>query len=146
LEYLVYHRNRPLIRSVNWRNIAISLIDPATFGGFERNRLVTSIVAWSIIAQDKAMEKYAARSVKQQIDRILWEVWDPIGVNKISPARDEYSGYVNGVFQLLTSGVSDEEIAQHLLTIVHDRMELKAATVAEMQPTVTALRAVSLPS
>jgi hypothetical protein len=23
------------------------------------------------------MEKYAARTVKQQIDRILWEVWDP---------------------------------------------------------------------
>jgi hypothetical protein len=43
------------------------------------------------------MEKYAARSVKQQIDRILWEVWDPIGVNKISPAPDEYSGDVNGV-------------------------------------------------
>ena len=91
------------------------------------------------------MEKYAARSVKQQIDRILWEVWDPIGVNKIAP-RDEYSGYVNGVFQLLTSGASDEEIAQHLLTIVHDRMELKAAMVADMQPTVSALRAISLPS
>ena len=92
------------------------------------------------------MEKYIARSVKQQIDRILWEVWDPIGVNKISPASDEYSGYVNGVFQLLTSGASDEEIARHLLTIVHDRMELNAATLAQMQPTVTALRAISLPS
>jgi hypothetical protein len=95
---------------------------------------------------DNAMEKYAARSVKQQIDRILWEVWDPIGVNKISPARDEYSAYVNGVFQLLTSGASGEEIAQHLLTIVHDRMELKAATVADMRPTVTALRNIALPS
>ena len=92
------------------------------------------------------MEKYAARNVKQQIDHILWEVWDPIGVNKISPARDEYSGYVNGVFQLLTSGASDDEIAQHLLTIVHDRMELKGATVLDMQPTVTALRAIPLPS
>jgi hypothetical protein len=95
---------------------------------------------------DNAMVKYAARAVKQQIDRILWEVWDPIGVNKISPARDEYSGYVNGVFQLLTSGASDEEIAQHLLTIVHDRMELKAAAVADMRPTVTALRDIALPS
>ena len=94
--------------------------------------------------RDNAMEKYAARNVKQQIDRILWEVWDPIGVNQISPARDEYSGYVFVVFQLLTSGASVEEIAQHLLMIVNDRMELKAATVAEMQPTVTALRAISL--
>jgi hypothetical protein len=95
---------------------------------------------------ENAMEKYAGRSIKQQIDRILWEVWDPIGVNKISPARDEYSAYVNGVFQLLTSGASDEEIAQHLLTMVHDRMELKAATVADMRPTVKALRNIALPS
>jgi len=91
------------------------------------------------------MEKYAARSVKQQIDRVLWEVWDPIGVNwdpigKISPARDEYSGYLNGVLQLLTSAASDSRHRQHLLKIVHDRMELKAATVEDMQPTVTALR------
>ena len=92
------------------------------------------------------MQRYAASSVKQQIDRILWEVWDPIGVNKISPARDEYSGYVYGVFHLLTSGASDKEIAQHLLTIVHELMELKAATLADMQPTVSALRAISLPS
>lgn len=92
------------------------------------------------------MEKYAARDVKLQIDRILWEVWDPIGVNKISPARDEYTGYVNGVFQLLTSGASDEEISQHLLTIVHERMELRAATASDMQRTITALRTIALPS
>jgi hypothetical protein len=98
------------------------------------------------VDKTNAMEKYAARSVKQQIDRILWEVWDPIGVNKISPARDEYSGYVNGVFKLLTSGASDEEISQHLLTIVHDRMELRAATAADMQSAVTALRTIALPS
>ena len=92
------------------------------------------------------MEKYPARSIKQKIDHILWEVWDPIGLNRISPARDEYSGYVNEVFQLLTSGASDHELAQHLLKIVHDRMELKAATVEDMQTTVTALRAIPLPS
>jgi hypothetical protein len=92
------------------------------------------------------MEKYPARGIKQKIDRILWEVWDPIGLNRISPARDEYSGYVNEVFQLLTSGASDHELAQHLLKIVHDRMELKAATVEDMKPTVTALRAIPLPS
>lgn len=112
----------------------------------ECNRLLTSIVTWSILDRTNGMEKYAARSVKQQFDRILWEVWDPIGVNKISPARDEYSGYVNGVFQLLTSGCSDEEISRHLLTIVHERMELRATTVADMQPTVIALRTIALPS
>ena len=92
------------------------------------------------------MEKYAARSLKQQIDRILWEVWDPIGINKFPDARDEYSAYVNDVFQLLTSGASDHDIAQHLLKIVHDRMELRAATFEDMRPAVSALRAIPLPS
>lgn len=91
------------------------------------------------------MEKYAARKVKQEIDRILWEVWDPIGVNQISPARDEYSMYVNGVFELLTSGASDDAIARHLLGIVSARMELSGSTIDHMRPTVAALRAISLP-
>jgi hypothetical protein len=64
------------------------------------------------------MEKYAARAVKQDVDRILWEVWDPIGVNQYPDARDEYSSYVNGVFELLAGGASDDLIAQHLVAIV----------------------------
>jgi hypothetical protein len=57
------------------------------------------------------MEKYAARRVKQEIDCVLWEVWNPIGVNRILNARGEYAMYVNSVFELLTSGASDEAIA-----------------------------------
>jgi hypothetical protein len=92
------------------------------------------------------MEKYAARRVKQEIDRVLWEVWDPIGVNRIPNARGEYGMYVNGVFELLTSGASDESIADHLVTIATDRMELAGPTTAHMRPTVAALRAITLPS
>ena len=92
------------------------------------------------------MEKYAARRVKQEIDRVLWEVWDPIGVNRIPNARGEYGMYVNGVFEVLKSGASDEFIAEHLLTIATDRMELAGPTMAHMRPTVAALRAISLPS
>jgi hypothetical protein len=54
--------------------------------------------------------------------------------------------YVNGVFKLLKSVASDESIAEHLLTIATDRMELAGPTVAHMRPTVAALRAISLPS
>ena len=52
--------------------------------------------------------------------------------------------YVNGVFELL--GASDESIAEHLLTIATDRMELAGLTIAHMRSTVAALRATSLPS
>jgi hypothetical protein len=92
------------------------------------------------------MKKYAARAVKHNIDRILWEVWDPIGVNQMSEARDEYSRYVNDVFELLVNGASDNAIAQHLLEIAIKRMELTRATINQMRPTVVVLRAIDMPS
>jgi len=76
----------------------------------------------------------------------MWEVWDPIGVNQDPNARDEYSSYANGLFELLVNGVSDEAIAAHLLAIVVDRMALGGATVEQMRPTVEALREIRLPS
>lgn len=92
------------------------------------------------------MEKYAARRIKQEIERVLWEVWDPIGVNQFSDARDEYSSYVNEVFELLTSGASDESIAEHLLRIATQRMGLASPTLAHMRLTLAALRTITLPS
>jgi hypothetical protein len=53
---------------------------------------------------------------------------------------------VNGVFVLLTSGVSDESIAEHLLKIATETMELSYPTIAHMHPTVPALCAITLPS
>ena len=91
------------------------------------------------------MEKYAARAVKQDVDRILWEVWDPIGVNKFPNARGEYRMYVNGVFELLASGASGESITQHLVRITTDRMELDSPGFSVAR-TVSALRAIPLPS
>ncbi len=92
------------------------------------------------------MEKYAARTVKHEIHRILWEVWDPIGVNQDPNARDEYSSYVGGVFELLVNHASDDAIAEHLRAIVVDRMALTRATAVQMLPTVKALRKINLPS
>ncbi len=89
------------------------------------------------------IEKPAARKIKQEIERILWDVWDPIGVNQYPAARGEYSMYVNGVFELLVTGATDNAIAEHLYRITTDRMAL-ASTVEQMRPTVTALRAIKL--
>jgi hypothetical protein len=91
------------------------------------------------------MQKYAAQRVKQVIEQILWQVWDPIGMKGITDApEDEYSGYVNGVLELLTSGASDEVIADHLLRIATEGMGRPELTIADMRPTVAALRAIEL--
>lgn len=52
----------------------------------------------------------------KQVDSILWNDWDPIGVNKIAP-RDEYQSYVPEIFSLLIQNRTDKEIADRLYKI-----------------------------
>lgn len=58
------------------------------------------------------------------IDRILWEEWDPIGVNGIEDVRDEYDSYVSHLFSLSINGADQAKIASHLLDIERSSMGL----------------------
>ena len=60
----------------------------------------------------------------KKIDEILWFDWDPIGVNDIDDARDEYEGYVPEIFNIRKACAGREEIAMHLLNIEKKRMGL----------------------
>ena len=40
------------------------------------------------------------KSVLKSIDEILWNDWDPIGVNDTEGARGEYSSYALQIFGL----------------------------------------------
>lgn len=71
-------------------------------------------------------------------------VWDPIGVRDEPNAQDEYDGYSQGVLALLANGASDDQIIEHLLRIVIERMELPAKK-EDMQRTVSVLRLIQLP-
>jgi hypothetical protein len=48
------------------------------------------------------------------IDEILWIDWDPIGVNDLEEARNEYHSYVPVVFDLKISGADELTIAAYL--------------------------------
>lgn len=50
----------------------------------------------------------------KQIDEIIWNDWDPIGVNDYPEARDEYYGYLPQIFELKNNGADSETIAQRL--------------------------------
>ena len=52
-------------------------------------------------------------SVRLQIDKILWEDWDPIGVNGLAP-RDEYHRYVPQILNLTLQNRSINEISNYL--------------------------------
>lgn len=51
------------------------------------------------------------------IDNLLWEEWDPIGVNDNPNIRDEYQSYTPQIFSLILKGGTIEDIAQKLLSI-----------------------------
>ena len=53
------------------------------------------------------------RNLYEAIDLILWNDWDPIGINDIAP-RDEYQGYTPTIFNLKISGADTETIAKKL--------------------------------
>lgn len=58
----------------------------------------------------------------KEIDKILWEKWDPIGVNDYPEARDEYHSYLPQIFKLKLNNASEIEIANYLNNITIDRM------------------------
>ena len=49
----------------------------------------------------------------EAIDLILWNDWNPIGINDIAP-RDEYQSYTPTIFRLKRSGADSETIARTL--------------------------------
>ena len=50
--------------------------------------------------------------------------WDPIGVNSIPEAADEYDGYIGEIYELLSAKTSEQQLASHLQKIEVDRMGL----------------------
>jgi hypothetical protein len=65
-----------------------------------------------------------ARAIQESIRQILWRDWDPIGVNDVPEAHDEYDSYVGGVYRLLASHCSPDQIVDHLAKIESNTMEL----------------------
>lgn len=49
----------------------------------------------------------------KEVDKILWEEWDPIGVNDSGP-NDEYSSYVPSIVKLFNEGADEHKISKCL--------------------------------
>jgi hypothetical protein len=81
--------------------------------------------------------------IKWRIDRILWEVWDPIGVHDIPQARDEYHSYIDGIYEMLIQCATERELAAHLYTIASETMGMPNVTIEAMLPAVKALKSIA---
>ena len=66
------------------------------------------------------------RLLHGKIIEILLKEWDPIGIQDIPEAQDEYDAYVSSVYQLLISRKSEREIFEYLWWIETKHMGLSS--------------------
>ncbi|HLH76922.1 MAG TPA: hypothetical protein VKV28_08985 [Candidatus Binataceae bacterium] len=63
------------------------------------------------------------------IREVLLKEWDPIGVQGIAGAENEYDPYVGRLYvMLMQEHATAEDIAAYLLNIATDRMDLALST------------------
>ena len=51
----------------------------------------------------------------EKLKALMWEEWDPIGINETDCPRDEYDTYAHQVFSMLHNGSTREEILSYLV-------------------------------
>jgi hypothetical protein len=75
-----------------------------------------------------------ARQIQRAIAEVLLRDWDPIGINDVPEAADEYDSYVGQIYRMLASGASADSIAQHLVSIEVSRMGLGSIDADRLLP------------
>ena len=66
-----------------------------------------------------------ARRRHQAIRALLLGEWDPIGINDVPEARDEYDAYVRGVHKLLAAGKGATDVFDYLWWVETEHMALR---------------------
>ena len=79
------------------------------------------------------------RETLRAVDKVLAQVWDPIGTVSSGGPTDEYSSYAPRVLGLLQRGATDDEVAAHLAHLETDELGV-ATTAAHRLPVARELR------
>ena len=61
-------------------------------------------------------------SAYEAIDRLLWREWDPIGVNDLWEAQNEYQAYLPSFWALLTKGETEDVLVAYLRQVEIERI------------------------
>jgi hypothetical protein len=85
-----------------------------------------------------------ATAIQESIAQILLRDWDPIGVSDIPEAQDEYDSYVGGVYRLLASQCSADNVIDYLANIESQTMGLSPVAREKLRPVATRLIALNV--
>lgn len=73
---------------------------------------------------------------------VLLVDWDPIGVFGYERAMDEYDAYASGIYDLLCSDASQEDIVAHLRQIEREHMGVRGNSLMPREAVAAKLRQV----
>lgn len=65
------------------------------------------------------------KRVVNEIDNLLLKKWDPIGIQNIPEAKDEYSQYAIDLYKIIQSSGSCESLFEYLWEVETQNMGLK---------------------
>lgn len=77
------------------------------------------------------------------IRRVLFDDWDPIGIKGFGP-DDEYDHYIGGIYRLLTSRPSEDDIIEHLFKIETGHMGAGLKDKEGLRPIAKKLLAINI--
>jgi hypothetical protein len=92
------------------------------------------------------LRDHRAREIQDSIRVVLRRDWDPLGIQDVAEAQDEYDSYVAGVYRLLASGASENQLIDHLQQIETVAMGLSGSEPAKLRPVVHRLRGLNVRS
>ena len=67
-----------------------------------------------------------------RISAILWNDWDPIGVNDAPETKREYDSYVPAILKMVEKGATPGQIAEYLIRVEKEEIGLTAGNALEV--------------
>ena len=77
------------------------------------------------------MDKSQIQKLEAQVSEILWEAWDPIGLNDDLAQRDEYEDYVAAVVEQVIRGLPEAKLTEFLHRIAIEQMHVRRWAAAQ---------------
>jgi len=66
---------------------------------------------------EEARQYSAVIAELEKLKALLWEEWDPIGLNDTDCPRDEYDSYALRLYSMLKSNASRDEVLNYLVWV-----------------------------
>ena len=75
-----------------------------------------------------------AAEAQASIRQVLFQDWDPIGVNGNLNLQDEYDDYIAPVYRILMGSRSEQELVDFLFQTERDTIGLQCGSPDELRP------------